>query len=72
MPRSYWGERILCAVIGHKYVVERVLNQHARKVGCTRCHEHWAMHDDTRSFCSWDKEFEEFYRPGGILDMARR
>lgn len=60
-------ERIICAVFGHKYVVERVLNAGARKVGCTRCNKHWAMHDGTRSFVEWDEEFEEFYSARGIL-----
>jgi hypothetical protein len=60
-------ERLICAAFGHRYVVERVLNHGARKVGCTRCGKHWAMHDGTRSFVPWDGEFEEFYAPGGIL-----
>ena len=59
--------RCICAVIGHRYVVERVLNYGARKVGCTRCNCHWAMHDGTRSFVPWDGEFEELYAPGGSL-----
>ena len=42
-------ERLICAVFGHRYVVERVLSHGARKVGCTRCGKHWAMHDGTRS-----------------------
>jgi hypothetical protein len=62
--------RIICAIFGHKYVVERVLNEHARKVGCTRCSKHWAMHDPTRSFVEWDGEFEEMYGPNGILTEA--
>lgn len=63
-------ERLICAAFGHRYVVERVLNHGARKVGCTRCCKHWAMHDGTRSFVPWDGEFEEFYAPGGILAQA--
>jgi len=60
-------ERLFCAALGHRYVVERVLNHGARKVGCTRCGKHWAMHDGTRSFVAWDGEFEALYAPGGIL-----
>lgn len=60
-------ERLFCAVFGHRYVVEQVLNRGARKVGCTRCSNHWAMHDGTRSFVAWDKEFEAMYAKGGIL-----
>ena len=54
-------ERLICAVFGHRYVVERVLNHGARKVGCTRCGKHWAMHDGTRSFVPWDGEFEALH-----------
>ncbi len=60
-------ERLLCAVLGHRYVVERVLNDRARKVGCTRCSCKWAMHDPTRVFVPWDSDFEELYGPGGLL-----
>ena len=63
-------EKLLCAVLGHRYVVERVLNHGARKVGCTRCGRHWAMHDGTRSFVEWDGEFEALYAPDGILAEA--
>jgi hypothetical protein len=63
-------ERIFCAVFGHNYVVERVLNKSSRKVGCTRCNRKWAMNDPTRAFVPWDDEFEEFYAPGGILHNA--
>ena len=60
-------ERIVCALFRHRYVVERKLNDGARKVGCTRCNKKWAMHDRTRSFAPWDDEFEEMYSEGGIL-----
>lgn len=63
-------ERLICAVFGHRYVVERVLNYGARKVGCTRCGKHWAMHDGTRSFVPWSGEFETLYAQGGILAQA--
>jgi len=63
-------KRLLCAVFGHRYVVERVLNQGARKVGCTRCNEHWAMHDSTRSFVQWDEDLEALYAPGGVLEKV--
>ena len=63
-------KRLMCAAFGHNYVVERVLNHGARKVGCTRCGKHWAMHDETRSFVPWDGDFEAMYAPGGILAAA--
>ena len=65
-------ERILCAIFGHRYVVERVLNDRARKVGCTRCDRKWAMHDPTQTFEPWDSEFEELYGPGGLLYEKNR
>lgn len=65
-------ERLLCAIFGHRYVVERVLNAGARKVGCTCCGKQWAMHDGTRSFVPWDCEFEELYGPGGILEQIAK
>jgi len=64
-------ERIFCAVFGHQYFVERVLNAGARKVGCMCCNRHWAMHDGTQSFLEWDEEFEEFYSPEGIMAKMR-
>ena len=65
-------ERLICAVFGHRYVVARVLNKGARKVGCTRCGRHWGMHDGTRSFVEWDGELEALYAPGGILAEASK
>ncbi len=58
-------ERLLCALLGHKYVVARVFNPGARQVGCTRCNRKWAMHDETKSFVDWDGEFEKMYRMFG-------
>lgn len=57
----------MCAVFGHQYALERALGYGARKVCCTRCGKHWAMHDDTRSFLPWDEDFELLYAPGGLL-----
>lgn len=61
------AELLVCAIAGHRYVIERVLNERARKVGCTRCHRSWAMHDPTQTFVPWDGEFEALYAPGGAL-----
>lgn len=55
-------ERLLCALLGHKYVVLRVFNAGSRQVGCTRCNRKWGMHDDTRSFVDWDADLEQMYR----------
>jgi hypothetical protein len=54
-------ERVICAVLGHNYMVERFINPRTRKVGCTRCHRHWAMHDATQTFIEWDSEFDALY-----------
>ena len=54
-------ERILCAIFGHRYVVEREFGT-SRKVGCTRCKSKWGMHDPTRSFVQWNGEFDEMYK----------
>jgi len=59
-------EGLFCTAFGHRYVVERVLNQGARKVGCTRCGKQWAMHDATRSFVQWDSDLESLYAPGAF------
>ena len=63
-------ERIMCALFRHHFVIERVLNERARKVGCTRCGRSWAMHDPTRTFVPWDAEFESLYAPGGLLSES--
>ena len=60
-------ERILCAVFRHRFVVERVLNERTRKIGCTRCNRKWAMHDPTKTFVPWDDDLEALYAPGGLL-----
>jgi hypothetical protein len=55
-------ERILCAIFGHRYVIERNIATYWRKVGCTRCRRSWGMHDPTRAFVPWDGEQEEIAR----------
>lgn len=55
-------ERILCALLGHRYVVQRVFSPSSRQVGCTRCRCQWGMHDPTRSFVPWDGGLEDMYR----------
>lgn len=63
-------ERIICALLGHRYVVERMFGPYTRKVGCTRCNRKWVMHDHVQAFLPWDQEFEELYKPGGVLNPA--
>ena len=55
-------ERLLCALFGHKYVVQMVFSSRSRKLGCTRCRREWGMHDPTRSLVEWDWELEEMYK----------
>lgn len=61
--------KLICSVFGHRYTVDRVLNDGARKVGCARCGKSWAMHDATCSLIPWDSELEALYAPEG--DLAR-
>lgn len=54
--------KVVCALRGHKYVIERVFGPYTRKVGCTRCDRKWAMNDDVKAFLPWDDDFERFYK----------
>ena len=58
-------KRILCAIRGHLYVVEKRFTSYSRKVACTRCNRKWAMNDDVRAFLPWSIEFEEFHKNHG-------
>ena len=58
-------ERLICAVAGHRYVVQRVFSSTSRKVGCTRCDREWGMNDSVKAFVPWDGEFEQLYRDIG-------
>ena len=58
-------ERIVCAIAGHTYVVQRVFSATSRQVGCTRCGREWGMNDSVRSFIPWDGELEQLYRDIG-------
>jgi hypothetical protein len=60
-------ERLMCAIFGHKYTVEKHLSHYARKIGCTRCNRKWAMNDQIKAFVEWDGEFEEMYSAHGVL-----
>jgi hypothetical protein len=60
-------KKFICVILGHIYVIEKVMNYGARKIGCTRCGNQWAMHDGTRSFVEWDGEFDSLYASCGIL-----
>lgn len=60
-------ERLVCAVAGHRYTVERRLSAEARKIRCARCERAWAMHDGLRIILPWDADFEALYAPGGPL-----
>lgn len=68
-------ERIVCAVAGHRYVVQRVFSPTSRQVGCTRCGREWGMNDSVRAFIPWDGELEQMYRdfgqwPGQVPNAA--
>ena len=55
-------ERILCALLNHRYVVLMTFSPTSRKVGCTRCDKEWGMNDFERAFISWDNDLEEMYK----------
>ena len=55
-------ERLICALFGHRYIVEREINAGCRVVGCTRCNRRWGMHDATRSFVPWDSDLEQAHK----------
>lgn len=59
--------RLVCAVVGHRNIVERRMSAQARKVRCERCERAWATHDGLRVAVPWDAEFEALYSPGGPL-----
>ena len=68
-------ERLLCALLGHRYVVELVIAPYWRKVGCTRCRHSWGMHDPTKAFVPWDGEQEEIARmnhPAAFAALPRK
>jgi len=69
-PVHRWVQRLLCALLGHKYRVLRQMNRGARKIGCDRCCGAWGMHDATRAVVPWDADLEAMYAPGGPLDPA--
>jgi Prophage protein (DUF1660) len=64
-------ERMFCALLGHKYVVQKVFSSTSRKLGCTRCFREWGMHDPTKSLVPWDKDLKEFYRFMGQLNETK-
>jgi hypothetical protein len=61
-------EGFFCALLGHKYVVQRVFSSTSRQLGCTRCGKEWGMHDPTRSLVPWDKDLEQMYKEIGQWD----
>lgn len=58
-------ERLMCALLGHKYITQLTFSPTSRKVGCTRCEREWAMNDSVRAFVDWSGEFEELYKFNG-------
>lgn len=58
-------ERILCAVLGHKYQIARVFSPTSRQLTCTRCGHLWGMNDTVRALVPWDGELKEMYKQFG-------
>jgi hypothetical protein len=65
-------ERLMCALFGHKYVIQLTFSPTSRKVGCTRCKREWAMNDSVRAFVDWSGEFEELYKFNGQWPQPKR
>jgi hypothetical protein len=63
--------KLICAMFGHRYVVQRVFSPTSRKVGCTRCGKEWGMNDSVRAFIPWDGELEQLYRDIGQWPDAK-
>ena len=57
-----WIKQLICALTRHRYVLEKKLSRHSRKIGCTRCGQQWAMNDDVRCIVPWDDDFERLYQ----------
>jgi hypothetical protein len=70
LPPTHWREfpdpralkKLICALVGHRYVVQRVFSPTSRKVCCTRCGKEWGMNDSVRAFVPWDGELEQLYQ----------
>jgi hypothetical protein len=58
-------KRLICSVIGHRYVIQRVFSSTNRKVCCARCRQEWGMNDSVRALIPWDGELEQLYRDIG-------
>lgn len=53
--------RMVCWARGHLYFIKQDFGHRSRRVQCERCEGDWAMGDDTNTFLTWDKDFEELY-----------
>ena len=53
--------KILCFIFGHNYYMIKRWTNEARRMGCKRCHDQWAMHDPTKSLVPMSGEFAEMY-----------
>lgn len=60
-------ERLLCALLGHKYVMIRRFTSYSRQIGCTRCNRVWGMDDRVKCVVPWDKDLEDLHRLLGHL-----
>lgn len=58
-------ERLICAVLSHRYFVEREFSPQDRRLGCHRCRQLFAMNDNVRLVLPWDGSFETLYRTTG-------
>jgi hypothetical protein len=62
---------LICALFGHRYVVQQVFSPTSRKVGCARCGKEWGMNDSVCAFVPWDGELEQLHRDIGQWPDAK-
>jgi len=57
--------RAICLFIGHRYVSTQEFSQQSRRICCDRCHQMFAMNDDSRLLVPWDADFHRMYEAHG-------
>ena len=61
-------QRLVCAVIGHRYLTALHFSPTHRIVACRRCYALYGMEDVTQSFLPWDDDLTQVYKDAPIYD----
>lgn len=56
----------MCFLFDHKYFIAQELNSYSRRMCCGRCHQSFAMNDDTQILIDWDSSFHRMYERHGV------